>query len=154
MRKVLGVLIVFLMLSAATAWAGQYDWVIAGSEGYMSSYSYPVLIFNGSAGENVALIAMPLDYYSTSGYCGLAPISDPYDIVVSGYTGPWMTVILPISDLYVFTCLQTGGLADTVLLAAGYNNILNIRSQQRKARASNSALDAQIKAVIQKLLNR
>jgi hypothetical protein len=133
LKKVMFLAIVCILASAVTAQASDYSWVKGGALSYLTSNSTPTLYFSGNAGDNVAVIMMPLGSPSMAGYCGLASFSDPGNLIVTADSGLFAVAALPTSDLYVFTCIQTGGSDGNVLLVAADNDVLGITSTSRAA---------------------
>lgn len=110
-------LIIFIFLAPMVE-AGQYDWVLGGAIGYLSSYSNPAVFFNAAPGTQLLLAAIPVDYSSTTGFCGLARLGDPSTLIVMGYSDTYLYTTVVADDLHMFLCVKTSGPSDDMLLVA------------------------------------
>ncbi len=135
MKKVLLCAFCFILLSISTAQASNIDWIEAASAGYLSTYSSPSILFNGRAGDSVALLMAPIDYSSTSGYCGLSRLDAPSTIIASGYGAYGLFGVLPADDMYIFLCIKASGLSGNVILAVIDPAVLAVSSADRSASA-------------------
>lgn len=108
MKKVSAVVfaVFFLALIVTTkSSATDYSWVLAGSQGYLSSTSNVATFFYGKSGTSVAIFGSPSSQ-SLKGYCGMAAIGAPTTFLVTGYTTSYSTATLSNNDLYLVACVK------------------------------------------------
>ena len=110
-------ILMMLLLVFSVAEANDYDWVKAGSIGYLSTFSAPAVYFNARAGNHLLLAALPMDYSSMQGYCGLARMGNSTTIV-SGFLSAYIYATAPIDDLYIFLCIKSSGSSGNILMVA------------------------------------
>lgn len=128
LKRVLSITVLFLLLFAVTASAGEFDWVIGASTGYISSLESPALMFNAHQGQSLLLTGYLMDYYSTEGYCGLAPFTSSGSMIATGYSSDYIFVTAPVDDLYMFLCVKSSGISGDLMLIATDNSLLTMSS--------------------------
>jgi len=123
------VLIGMIVLSLVSfVQASEYDWVLGGSKGYLSSYSNVAVIFNAHSGQPLLLAGLPMQYSSTQGFCGLARFMDPQNMLAYGYSTSFLYATAPAGDLYMFLCIKSSGISGDLILIAGDSSLLGISS--------------------------
>lgn len=126
------VLIGIIVLSLVSfAQASEFDWVLAGSMGYLSTYSSVAVLFNAHAGQHLILAGVPAQYYSTQGYCGLARYMDAKNMLAYGFSTSYLYATAPADDLYVFLCIKSSGLSGDIILVAADSSLIGISESMR-----------------------
>ncbi len=128
-RLVLIGMVVLLFVSVVHA--SEYDWILGGSAGYLSTYSNVAVIFNAHAGQHLLLAGLPMDYSSTQGFCGLARFMDPQNLLAYGYSTSYLYAAAPGDDLYMFLCIKSSGVSGDIILVAADSSLIGISESMR-----------------------
>ncbi|HXH02236.1 MAG TPA: hypothetical protein VNN09_02845 [Candidatus Competibacteraceae bacterium] len=109
-------------LAAALALGGSprasaidYSGIVSAGTGYLSSFSDVAIGFYGYGGETLAFTMEPFGSAAVQGYCGLSSfITD--QVLFSHFSWQRVYYTLPVSDLYVYLCIDSGYAAGEALL--------------------------------------
>lgn len=117
MKKFLVVLVIVLALPASSL---ALDWsaVLGGAMGDLSASNSVGSYFYAEGGQEIVLIASPMDYSSTHGLMVVATIDNPTVFLKTGYTTNYIYFTAPQSTLYLMACVKSSGLSGDMLIGA------------------------------------
>ncbi|UCF87123.1 MAG: hypothetical protein JSV71_06500 [Nitrospiraceae bacterium] len=93
------------------------DGLIAGTGGYLMPGTFVAVGFNAYAGETLFLTSTNLDFFSTTGFCGLSSYDALGNLLAVAYSWEDIFIEFHYDDLYVWLCDYDSGLSGNIVLA-------------------------------------
>lgn len=106
-----------IFLTTVTVKAQPEDGFIAGTGGYLTPGTFVAVGFNAYAGETLFLTSTNLDYFSTTGFCGLSSYDALGSLLAVAYSWEDVFIEFHYDDLYVWLCDYDSGLSGDIVLA-------------------------------------
>ncbi|MHA2220135.1 MAG: hypothetical protein ACXACY_29990 [Candidatus Hodarchaeales archaeon] len=115
---IIGLLIIsVILLITVPVKAQPEEGFIAGTGGYLTPGTFVAVGFNAYAGETLLLTSTNLDYFSTTGFCGLSSYDTLGSLLAVAYSWEDIFIEFNYDDLYVWLCDYDSGLSGDIVLA-------------------------------------
>lgn len=110
------IILFFVAIMTSPALAQPEAGLIAGTAGYLTPGTFVAVGFNAYAGETLLFSSSNLDFFSTTGFCGLSSYDALGDLLAVAYSWEDVFIQFYYDDLYVWLCDFESGLSGNIIL--------------------------------------